>query len=141
MADTEEDEPGTYHGVSFGRLDLIRRLPKPVWAWPGSELWQATVHGHGFVIHGLSAQSICGFYTTYVVRARTRMEAIESALRVTRRRWKNSAPGALADGDLLVEVEDVELIEGRFRWRSGAGYTFYAATDDPATAPNEERET
>jgi hypothetical protein len=126
MSDIEDDEDGKYYAVSFGWLDYIPKLPKPVFAWPGTELWRAMVHGHGFVIEAQGfARPIHGFYTTYFVRAKNRMEAAEAARRTARKRWENSVPGALASGDLLVEVDEVESVEGRFRWRSGAGYTFY----------------
>jgi hypothetical protein len=131
MSDIEKDEEGedgNYCAVSFGWLDYIPKLPRPVFAWPGTDLWRALVHGHGFVIEGQGfARPIRGFYTTYFVRAKNRMEAAEAALRITRKRWENSVPGALASGDLLVEVDKVESVEDWFHWRSGGGYTFYAS--------------
>jgi hypothetical protein len=126
MSDIEEDGDGKYHAVSFGWLDYFRRLPKPVWAWPGTDLWRVMVRGHGFVIEAQgSAPPITGFYTTYFVRGKNRREAAEAALRLAKRRWENSVPGAIASGDLEVEVEEVEPVEARFRWRSSAGYTFF----------------
>lgn len=130
MSEIEKGDDGPYYAVSFGWLDYIPQLPRPVFAWPGTELWRAVVHGHGFVIAAqCSGPPVHGFFTTYFVRAKNRMEAAEAAMRITRERWENSAPGSLARGDLLVEVDEVEPVEERFRWRSGAGYTFYASND------------
>jgi hypothetical protein len=89
MSEVEQDQEGVYSRVRFGWLDYLPKLPNPVFAWPGTELWRVMLHGHGFIVHTEDAnQRIVGFFTTHFVPARNRQEAIQKALLITSSRWK-----------------------------------------------------
>lgn len=131
MSELDDDIDAGYYEVGFGLRDYLPKLPRPVIAWPGTGLWRALLHAHGFVIAGAQpGHEIRGFFTTYFVRARDQREAAAEAIRIARKRWEASISASLATGALVLDVEEVEPAGGRFRWRSSLGYTFYSDVEE-----------
>ena len=125
----EDDVDAPYFLLNFGFRDFIRKkLPVPVIAWPGKTLWRVLMHGHGFTSDlDPPLGRITGFYITHLVSAKTRLEAFEKAVRTATDRWKSTVPGARSKGKTIIEVEEVEEIDGSFRWRAASGYAYYGA--------------
>src|SRR5207247_9723918 len=62
-----------------------------------------------------------GFYTTRVVAASNIREAEQLALAAVRREWRRKSFEDVAGRVPTLAVEEIRLLAGRFRLRSGAG--------------------
>ena len=124
---TDDEEGVEIHLIHFGWRDRLPQFSRPVIALFEDDLWMVKLEGCGFRIpsatdasHGLS-----GFFTTIVVAAPAARVAEEKSKRLVASRWRKSAPGRLAIGELTLAVVERHLIDGWFRWSSGSGYSFY----------------
>jgi len=129
-----DDSAPEYAILKFGWRGRLPKLPRPVIAIGNQTLWRVLVHGTGFKVETDPGQpALVGFYATYFVAADSVREASRTAELVARNRWSSSGAGARAKGDLEVTIEEIDRINGRFRWRSGFGYAFY--TEESADVP------
>lgn len=127
-ADEREEEEPIAYVISHGRIaDFLRRLSRPVFAWPGRSLYRVVLHGHGFVLRLEGLPPKIGFYITYFVAARNVRAAEAKALQRLNDRWETFYDDAT--GQLLVEVEEVEELDARFLMRSRYGLAFYYSDD------------
>jgi hypothetical protein len=87
-------------------------------------MFRVRLHGHGIVLPVEGSVPILGFYTTRFVSATSRAQAIEVAIGHARDHFEGFFPSA--KGKLELDVIEALRVMGRFRLRSGCGYTFYA---------------
>jgi hypothetical protein len=128
MSDTESDEPiGQVLGTGSWR-DLLPRIPRPVWAIGAQQLYRVLIHGSGFSLTG-DGEPIVGFFTTRFVAAANVRDAEAQARWSVLTDWKRGGYEASARSSPLLEIEDLELVQSRFRLRSGAGFTFFTASE------------
>ena len=130
MSDPESDEPSyCVFGTGTWR-DLFPRIPRPVLAIGTQQLYRVVIHGTGFSLplDGRD-ESIIGFFTTRFVAAVNVRDAEIKACASVSTEWKQCGHEACAECSPLLELEELELVHGRFRLRSGAGFAFYAASE------------
>ena len=126
----EPEEDFKYSLLDFGWRDRLPRRPRPVLAVFTQDLWQVRLHGTGILVRPFgSGNPLVGFFTTVIVPARNRKMAESAALARVEKSWRTSPPGRFDLGALKLEIEEVEQLRDRFRWRSGSGYVFYGASD------------
>jgi hypothetical protein len=114
--------------LSQGRLlDLIRRFPVPAIAWPGRALFEVSLHGWGFVLPIDDGPDAVGFYTKRYVAAPDAAAARSLATERVRERF--AVFYSSARGELELEVEHVDRIEGRIRQRSQLGMILYSEAE------------
>ncbi|HTF88178.1 MAG TPA: hypothetical protein VK843_07185 [Planctomycetota bacterium] len=120
------DDGVTLRALSSGLLrDLRMRLPNPVLALGSARLFHAQVHGEGFELFlAGETKPIRGFFTSCTVAARNPQEAGERALALIERRWQRDGHREQA-GAASLEVTKIQALSGRWRSRTGGGYTFY----------------
>jgi hypothetical protein len=111
----------------------MRFIPRPILAFPPNDLYSVMVRGSGFTlpIDG-EEKPIIGFITTRIVAARDVREAERLVLSTIERDWRRGGHHELG-GPASLRVEEVDILTGRFRLRSGCGYIFYQNddSDDP----------
>ena len=129
MSDTESDEPVGYFLGTGAWRDLLPRIPRPVLAIGAQQLHRVLIHGSGFSLpHRHSSEPIVGFFTTrFVAAANVRDAEIKSRASVLRE-WKRRGYEASAGASPILELEDLEVMHSRFRFRSGAGFSFFGAS-------------
>jgi hypothetical protein len=130
MSDTESDEPiGHVLGDGTWR-DLLPRIPRPVLAIGAQQLYRVLIHGSGFSLplRG-GGEPIVGFFTTRFVAAANVRDAEIKARSSVLTEWKRRGYEASAGASPILELEDLEVVHSRFRLRSGAGFTFFAASE------------
>ena len=103
---------------------FVRRIPRPVFALGSNELYSVIVHGTGLTLPIAGAAPAVGFYTTRIVGARDTREAERLAVSAVERDWRRRGRDAA-----VLEVDQIKLLEERFRLRSGSGATFYSNDD------------
>ena len=114
-----------YAILDVGWRSHLPKLPRPVIAF-GETLWRALVHGTGFTVAAEPGEPpLVGFYTTYFVSGANVREALQAAEHVALNRWPTSVVGAKATGQLIVTIEEIDRVRGRFRLHSGSAYVFY----------------
>jgi hypothetical protein len=119
-----------YRLLDFGWRDRLPSPPRPALALFAQDLWQVRLHGTAIDVLPFGKGSpLVGFFTTVIVAAPNRMVAEARAIRRVTKAWENSPPGRMNRGGLDLEVEEVEQLRDRFRWRSGSGYVFYGAAE------------
>lgn len=131
MSKNELDEPighvlktGTWWGA-------LGRIPRPVVAIGAKQLYRVMIHGSGFSLPPLAdAPPIVGFVTTRFVAAANVRDAEAMARSSVLTEWKRRGYEALAGGSPTLGIEHLELVYSRFRVRSGAGFTFFAASEE-----------
>lgn len=126
-AENDTSEPVGYVVSNGWLFDFLHRLSIPVLAWPGQSLFRVVLHGHGFVLPVQGLPPRIGFFTTYFVAARNVRNAEARAKQRLTDRWATFYPDA--EGELQLEIEDLERLHERFRKRSHHGFAFYS-TDD-----------
>ena len=102
-----------------------RYLPRPVLALGQQELYSVLVHGTGFALPIEDGLPVDGFFTSRIVAARDVREAKRRALSVVEGDWQRSGRGSVN-----LEAQEIRVLEGRFRVRSGGGATFYRSSDE-----------
>ena len=129
MSDTESEEP-VGHVLSTGTWrDLLPRIPRPVLAIGAQQLYRVLIHGSGFslMLDG-GGELIVGFFTTRFVAATNIRDAEIKARASVLTEWKRRGFEASAGSAPILELEDLEVVHSRFRLRSAAGFTFFAAS-------------
>jgi hypothetical protein len=105
---------------------LVRRyIPRPAFALGEHDLYAVVVHGSGFSLPIAGEEPVVGFYTTRIVAAGDVRDAEQRALWAVEKDWKRQGRGAVA-----LEVNEVRILQERFRARSGSGGTFYKRSDE-----------
>ena len=105
---------------------LVRRyIPRPVFALGEQDLYAVIVHGSGFSLPIAGEEPVDGFYTTRIVAARDVRDAEQRALSAVEKDWKRQGRGAVT-----LEVNEVRILDERFRARSGSGGAFYRSSDE-----------
>jgi hypothetical protein len=128
--DADVEDEVEFRVLNFGWRDRLPKLPRPVAAFGDNDLWLVRAHGTGISVLSLhGGNPLLGFCTTVIVAALNRHDAAARGLERIRIRWRSSAPGRRDRGSLKLEVDAVEQLEGRFRWESGRGYTFYSTEE------------
>ncbi len=130
VADHENQKPVAWIMPPTTWREVIHRLlrryiPRPVFALGEQDLYVVIVHGSGFSLPTAGGEPVDGFYTTRVVAARDVREAKQRALSAVETDWKRQGRGAVA-----LDVEEVRVLEERFRARSGSGDAFYRSSDE-----------
>ena len=131
MNESEQPEPiGWIIGTGTWR-DFIRRIPRPVFAVGPNELFSVLVHGSGFALWIAGEEEpIIGFFTTRIVAARNVREAERLALAAIGKDWQRRGHQHAAGSPAKLVVEEVAVLNERFRLRSGGGFTFYNHTEE-----------
>ena len=129
MSDPKSDEPiGHVLGTGTWR-DLLPRIPRPVLAIGAQQLYRVLIHGSGFSLALLDGgEPIVGFFTTRFVAAENIRDAETKARSSVLTEWKRRGFEASAGSAPILELEDLEVVHSRFRLRSAAGFTFFAAS-------------
>ena len=129
MSDTEPEQPSAYLLGTGTWRDLLPRIPRPVLAIGSQQLYRVLIHGSGFSLAlGDGSEPIVGFFTTRFVAAANVRDAETKARTSVLREWKYRGCEASARASPILELEDLEVTHSRFRFRSGAGFTFFGAS-------------
>jgi hypothetical protein len=99
--------------------------------WPSGaqQLHRVLIHGSSFSLPLRDGGApIVGFFTTRFVAATNVRDAEIKARSSVLREWKRRGYEASAGSSPILELEDVEIIHSRFRFRSGDGFTFFGAS-------------
>jgi hypothetical protein len=120
--DNDKDEPVGHILTAGAVVDFLHKFFLPVIALPGRRLYRVVVHGHGFKLP-IEDDAAIGFYLTRFVAAGTIREAEEKAINLTRDRWDTFY--SAAEGELKLEIEEIDEQDSRFVWRSRYGVAFY----------------
>jgi hypothetical protein len=129
MSDTESDEASGYFLGTGTWRDLLPRIPRPVLAIGAQQLYRVLIHGSGFSLPLRDGgERIVGFFTTRFVAAANVRDAEIKARSSVLREWKRRGYEASAGSSPILELEELEVIHSRFRFRSGAGFTFFGAS-------------
>jgi len=141
-APTPKDEPvgwvvrpsGAVPSVIWLIRRLVRRVPRPVIALPGRDLYQVLICGRGFAlpVEGERGEPT-GFFTTRFVAARSRQDAESIALSRVRKDW--SGWSLLSH---LTGVEEPQLaVDETEAWWSAFAFGEAPATSSFGTRPNQ----
>ncbi len=135
-APTPKDEPvgwvvrpsGAVPSVIWLIRRLVRRVPRPVIALPGRDLYRVLICGRGFAlpVEGERGEPT-GFFTTRFVAARSRQDAESIALSRVRKDWSGWSLLSHLTGveEPQLAVDETEALVERVRLRRGAGYVFF----------------
>lgn len=119
----EEDEPGVYRISSGPFLDFINRLPSPVLALPGRDLYCVVVEGTGMDLPIDGGGQVRGFYTGWFAAARSDREAETKILGALKEWCEALYPDACHE--LELKVTKVERRQERFLLRGRKGLVFF----------------
>lgn len=136
MPQTPSPDPSTesdtrIFALTRGRLlDWLQSLPTPVLALGRSRLFRVHLEGTGISLEYGGAYPISGFHVVRVVKALDPTGAARRSIELVADEWDTFGWRQLG-GDVRLEVKSVQAVEGRWRWRSGSGFTFYAGRPEP----------
>lgn len=128
---SQDYEKEEYYLLGTGTwLDWFPRLPRPVLALGSKDLYSVMLNGQDFIlpIRG-SKVPVIGFYTTRFVAADNFREAEKAAHKSVMREWENGGYLNLCGKRPSLSTEEVNILNERFRLRSGAGFAFYDNDD------------
>jgi len=105
---------------------LFRRLPLPVVAFGADTLFLVSIEGSAFALTiGETTKPVVGFFTHRIVAARTEDDAQHKAFDNVCQQWRRRGYEGLAQKRPTLIVNEIERLPGRFRLRSGAGFSFH----------------
>jgi hypothetical protein len=122
-----EGEPEIYALTRGPFIDWLQRLPHPVLALGKQRLFSVQVSGTGFRLDDGTSTPITGFSTTRIVSASDSGAAAERGMARVAYDWDEWLWREMA-GDAQLDVTRVHAVKGRWRWRSGGGFTFYGCS-------------
>ena len=129
-ADRADEPVGYLLGTGTWR-DWFPAIPRPVFAHGTKELYSVLIEGSDFSLSiGGANDPVIGFFTTRFVAAADIRQAEKTAFESVLNEWRRKGFLKLSGAIPKLHVEKIQVLPGRFLFRSGTGFTFFPDSNE-----------